>query len=190
MCCSAAPRPGRWPRPYRRKRRPHVHGDCHRYGGQRHRNRQHPGQRGDRRHGNGNKASTSSDNTVLYDAIGPTGSPANPGPGGTVGQAVINGRGYIDITFADTGGSGLNVGTITDVDPEFSLSTGFSFGASDAGQRQHVSLSLHGHIRHRPSRSGRFLPGAFFDLAGNPNQVAETSFTVTDMPVWPLMTCR
>jgi hypothetical protein len=42
------------------------------------------------------------------DSTRPTANLASPTSGGTVNEGVLNGRDYIDVTFTDTGGSGLD----------------------------------------------------------------------------------
>ena len=64
---------------------------------------------------------------VIADAIQlvpvrPTADLADPTDGSTVTQAALNAQGYIDVTFDDRTGDGLDVTSITDVGAEFTLS--------------------------------------------------------------------
>ncbi len=137
--------------------------------------------------GNGNRASTSTDNRVLYDNVGPLAELTDPDGGGVIGFAAVNSRGYIDVTFSDAGGSGLNTSTVTDDGQEFTLS---GTGAGDVafnGRPVLVSGTTY-----RYSFTGAFVAGSvtasliaasFYDNAGNPNPAASEGFTLTDVPV-------
>lgn len=137
--------------------------------------------------GNGNRASTSTDNQVLYDNVGPSAGLTDPAGGGVIGFAAVNSRGYIDVTFSDTGGSGLNAGTITDDGQEFTLSGSGAGTVVFDGRPVLVSGSTY-----RYRFTGNFVAGnvtasliaaSFFDNAGNPNPAASEGFTLTDVPV-------
>ncbi len=63
----------------------------------------------------------------LFTVIGPTADLVNPGDSGAIGQAVINGRGFIDVPFATPAGATLSTSTI------LGLSTPpFTLGGTDA----------------------------------------------------------
>ena len=92
------------------------------------------------------------------------------------------GSGYIDVTFSDTGGSGLNTATITDGGQEFTLS-----GTATSGVAVNESPTLVSGTTYRYSFTGsfgsgavsvNFTAGAFADNDDNPNLAANQGFTV------------
>ncbi len=121
------------------------------------------------------------------DGIAPTVALSDPADGAAIQQSVFNGRGYIHVTFADEGGSGVNSATVTDNGQEFALfnSTGQAItGVSVDGAGALVSGSA---STYRYAFSGsfelgevdvRFLAGGFADGAGNLNTEVTQSFTV------------
>jgi hypothetical protein len=137
--------------------------------------------------GRANRASTSTDNAVLYDSVGPTAAPADPANGSSASYVVLNSRQYIDITFADTGGSGVDPATISDDGLEFTLGGGGASGVTVLGAGQLVSGTTYryqftGTFGIGPV-SVDFLAGSFFDLAGNPNAASHGGFSAVEMPV-------
>ncbi len=63
----------------------------------------------------------SSQGFTVTDGTPPTAALASPTNGQTVDYTDLNGNGHIDVTYSDVGGSGLDLSTITDDDPEFTL---------------------------------------------------------------------
>jgi hypothetical protein len=53
----------------------------------------------------------------------PTGSLGGPANGGSVSLGDINGRGYVDVTYTVPTGQTLDGASITDLDPEFTISS-------------------------------------------------------------------
>ncbi len=56
------------------------------------------------------------------DTTAPSADLSDPGSDTTISGALLNARGYLDVTFADAGGSGLDAASITDIGTEFVLS--------------------------------------------------------------------
>ncbi len=117
------------------------------------------------------------------DSTGPTAALADPANGGNPTAAALNGNGYIDVTFADSG-SGLNPATVGG--DEFSLS-----GAGAAGVTLGGTATLQSGTTYRFPFTGSFVPGpvsvsftasTFGDLAGNLNAAAGQGFTVANSP--------
>ena len=71
--------------------------------------------------GQGNLIAASSQGFTVADVAAPTAALAAPANGANIGDKTLNPRGYIDVTFADTGSSALNLSTITDAGAEFTL---------------------------------------------------------------------
>ncbi len=70
---------------------------------------------------NANVAASQNFTVIPVDTQAPMAALADPVDAGSITDAVINSRGYIDVTFADAGGSGLDLSTITDPGAEFTL---------------------------------------------------------------------
>ncbi|MEI7836328.1 MAG: choice-of-anchor D domain-containing protein, partial [Planctomycetota bacterium] len=117
----------------------------------------------------------------LVDTTKPTGALANPANGSSIVDVNLNAQGYIDVTFADSGGSGLNLATITDVGAEFTL-----VGAAASGVTVDGAATLVSGTTYRYSFTGvftggtvsvQFTAGAWADNAGNLNDAAPEGFT-------------
>ncbi len=67
--------------------------------------------------GNGDVAATK--NFTVH--APPTAALSNPADGATAAVTQLNNRGYIDVAFSALGAAGLNANSITDADPEFTL---------------------------------------------------------------------
>jgi len=120
------------------------------------------------------------------DSVGPSADLASPANGASVALAQINGQKYIDLTFSDAGGAGLNEATILDAGQEFRL-----VGAAAAGVTVNGSPRLVGNNTYRYQISGAFsaglvtveiLPETFADWAGNTNLGQSHAFTVLMAP--------
>ena len=83
--------------------------------------------------GNLNIVETESFTVDVMDFIPPTADLADPTDGGTIDSSVLNSRGYIDVTFTDTGGSGLDAASITDAEAEFTLIGAAALGVTVDG---------------------------------------------------------
>ena len=122
----------------------------------------------------------------IVEATPPTALVADPADGVQIGDAVINGRGYIDVTFTDAD-SGLDTATI-DGD-ELTLSgSGLGSAVLDGTAVPQAGGT------YRFGFTGNFVPGAvsvnivdgtFADLVGNTNTASSSTFTVleTSLPV-------
>ncbi len=108
----------------------------------------------------------------------------DPVPGGSIFASTINGRDFIDVTYTDLSGAGLDISSITDPAAEFTLA-----GPGAAGVTVSGAGVLQSGTTFRYTTIGDFIPGAvdvifsansFADLAGPANQNIETtaSFTV------------
>ena len=123
--------------------------------------------------------------TISPDAVPPTADLAYPSAGASVRVDTLNGLGYLDVTFAAAGGSGLDASTIDG--NELTLSgSGVGTAVLD-GAATLVSGSTY-----RYSFTGDFAPGTvdvnfgsttWQDIAGN-DSVAETE-TFTVLPPSP-----
>ncbi len=114
----------------------------------------------------------------------PTATLAAPQSGATITDITINGLHYIDVTYIDTSAAGLNVSTITDTDPEFTLQGSAAAGVSVTGAATLVSGTTY-----RYATSGQFIPGVvdvvfaagtFADQAANLNIETVTDFVVVE----------
>ena len=72
--------------------------------------------------------------TETFTVLGPTGDLTNPSNGAITGLGALNGRGYIDVTFTVATGKTLDETTITDLDPEFTISSTSTLGDTVTGQ--------------------------------------------------------
>ena len=96
-----------------------------------------------------------------------------------------NGRQYLDVTFADPGGSGLDPGSITDpVMAEFTLSGSAAAGVVvDLRRRRRsaaarIAMRSAAALRKAPSSGLVFAVGSWQDTAQNVNLAESESFTV------------
>ncbi|WP_442506611.1 Calx-beta domain-containing protein [Novipirellula sp. SH528] len=114
----------------------------------------------------------------------PTATLADPVAGASIVVTTINGRDYVDVTFSDTSGAGLDVSTITDSQQEFTLS-----GPGAASVSVNGSATLVSGTTYRYATTGDFAPGAvdavfaagtFADSLGNANIDSIASFVVTE----------
>ncbi|WP_442506608.1 reprolysin-like metallopeptidase [Novipirellula sp. SH528] len=114
----------------------------------------------------------------------PTATLADPVAGASIVVTTINGQDYIDVTFNDTSGAGLNLATITDLEEEFTLS-----GAGAAAVTVNGAATLVSGTTYRYATTGDFSPGAvdavfaagtFADLSGNQNIDSIASFVVAE----------
>ena len=112
----------------------------------------------------------------------PTADLSDPVNGTVIQESVLNARGYLDITFTDTGGSGLNLTTITDSGKEFTLS---GIAANEVTIND-VPVWISG-TSYRYNFTGtfgeglvtiNFTSGTWADLAGNTNLGEAESFTI------------
>jgi hypothetical protein len=107
-----------------------------------------------------------------------------PGSGSHVNLGRVNARGFIEVTFLDEpDGSGIDLGSVTDAGPEFTLSGPAARGVVVSGAPERVGESTYrygftGHFR-RGRVTMAFTPNAWTDLDGNPNLAAEQSFSLT-----------
>ncbi|MCY2927878.1 MAG: choice-of-anchor D domain-containing protein, partial [Planctomycetota bacterium] len=118
----------------------------------------------------------------LVDVTKPTADLANPANSSSIVDVALNAQGYIDVTFADAGGSGLNLATITDAGGEFTLG-----GAAASGVTVDGAATLVGGTTYRYAFTGaftggavsvQFTPAAWADNAGNANAAATEGFDV------------
>ncbi len=122
------------------------------------------------------------------DEAAPTAALASLTTGGTTTTVTLNDRGYLDVTFADTGGSGLDTSSITDSAAEFTLSGTAAQNVVVGGAAQLVSGTTYRYTFTGDFTAGTvgvdFLAGTWQDLADTPNvNAAESeSFTVLAEP--------
>ncbi len=130
----------------------------------------------------------------LFDKIPPTADLADPINGGRVSPEAINTRRHIDVTFADTGGSGLDTTTI-DGD-EFTLSGAGVGTAVLTGTPTPVAGTA---STYRYQFTGEFVVGpvdvnfvaaTWQDHAGNANEAETESFTVENVAPGLVATVR
>jgi hypothetical protein len=116
------------------------------------------------------------------DVVSPTAALSSPFNGGTVAQSTINANKYIDVTFSDGGGSGLNLSTITDAEAEFAIS-----GITLNGAPTLVSGTTYRYAFTGTFPLGQvsviFPFGAWADNAGNQNAATTQTFAVVAKPV-------
>ncbi|WP_442512185.1 beta strand repeat-containing protein [Novipirellula sp. SH528] len=114
----------------------------------------------------------------------PTATLADPIAGALIVETAINGQNYIDVTFASTSRSGLDVDSIMDSQQEFTLTGAGAVGVTVSG----TPISNSG-ATYRYATSNDFSPGAvdavfaagtFADLSGNANIDSIASFVVTE----------
>ena len=138
--------------------------------------------------GSGNRPSASTDNTVLYDILSPTAALSDPANGSSASYVAMNNRQYLDMTFADSGGSGLAPATITDSELEFTLSGDAAGGVTVQGAGALVPGTASTYRYPFTGAFGigpvgvNFLAGSFFDRAGNANLASSGGFEAADMP--------
>jgi len=131
--------------------------------------------------------------TQTFTVQGPTADLAGPANGESVGTAVINGRGHIDVVFRPTGGNLLDVGSILDTDDtgatagdEFTLDgSGLGTAALDSTR---APEQLPGTNTFRYYLTGTFVPGvvrvnfnpgSWADNTGTVNLAETEAFSVT-----------
>jgi hypothetical protein len=132
--------------------------------------------------GTGNAASTGTTNYVYYVIDAPSELLSNPAAGTSVADTVMNPQGYIDVIYSAQVGIGVNTATITDADPEFTLS-----GTAAAGVTVNGAATTMGGDVFRYTFTGsfgvgavsvNFVASAFQDNAGNFNKAASYNFNV------------
>ncbi len=133
--------------------------------------------------GNNNLAETESFRVLSNppaDTTPPTAGLASPASGSSVMVGSINGQRYVDVTFADVGGSGLSVATING--DEFTLSGSGVGTASLAGTATLVSGTTYRYAFTGDFAVGavdvNFISGRWQDNAGNANLAKTESFVV------------
>ena len=98
-------------------------------------------------------------------------------------RPALNGRQYLDVTFADPGGSGLDPGSITDPGAEFTLSGSAAAGVVVDGAAVLVSGSTYRYAFSGSFAEGPvqldFAAGSWQDTAQNVNLAESESFQVT-----------
>jgi len=124
----------------------------------------------------------------LIDQIPPLASLAG---GNAVAASAINNLKYLDVTFSDTGGSGLNPATITDAGAEFTLAGTAAAGVAFSGAATLVPGTT---STYRYAFTGAFSGGpvsvnftaaSFADIGGNQNAAATATLTVNDVAPSP-----
>ncbi|WP_442506617.1 choice-of-anchor D domain-containing protein [Novipirellula sp. SH528] len=114
----------------------------------------------------------------------PTATLVDPIAGASIVVTAINGRDYLDVTFSVNSGASLDVSTITDAQPEFTLS-----GAGAAGVTVNGEPTLVSGTTYRYATNGDFSPGAvdavfaagtFADQSANTNIDSIESFVVAE----------
>ena len=104
-----------------------------------------------------------------------------PAAGSTAAQSLINSSQYIDVTFSDAGGSGLNLSTITDSGEEFYISGLTINGAPTLVTGTTYQYSFTGALP-LGTIDVIFPADAWADNAGNLNQAFTQTFTVSSQP--------
>lgn len=137
--------------------------------------------------GNLNRASTSVDNRVAFDGLGPSVRLADPSSGGSIPFDLLNARRTIDVTFVDAV-SGLEPTSVTDPGDEFTLVGEAAAGVTLAGAGVLVAGNTY-----RYSFVGDFSPGVvsirsiaggFADRLGNLSTAIDSgAFIVDDLPL-------
>ncbi len=107
---------------------------------------------------------------------------ADPVNGGVIAQSTINSRCYIDVTFSDTGGSGLNRATITDAGQEFSIGGVTITGGPTLVSGNTYRYTFTGSLP-LGSINVAFPAGTWADNSGNVNHAFTQTFTVSAKPV-------
>ena len=123
----------------------------------------------------------------ITDTIAPTANLSHPEDGASILPGVINGsERYIDVTFTDTGGSGLDISTIVDPGQEFTLG-----GTAASGVTLDGTPALQSGTTYRYTFTGdfghgpvdvNFLPDSWADNAWNTN-VAEIESFLVRLPI-------
>ena len=117
------------------------------------------------------------------DTVKPTATVGHPLNGSVIPLATINvAERYIDVTFDDQGGSGLNYSTITDEGQEFTLSGAGAGGVTVNGMPTLISAGNYRYSFAGDFASGpvnvNFTAGAWADNAGNTNDAEMETFAV------------
>ena len=81
----------------------------------------------------GNPVYTNLAETESFTVLGPTTALESPDQGDVIGVGTLNDRGFLDIPITAPAGRALDLDTITDIDPEFTI---LLDGAPDAGDRR------------------------------------------------------
>ncbi len=120
------------------------------------------------------------------DTTAPTADLADPVDTGTIELAVLNARGYIDVTFPDSGGSGLDHGSITDLGAEFTLGEVAASSITVDGAATLITGNTYRYTFTGDFAEGpievNFIAGSFSDNAGNLNIAEVETFTVVLPP--------
>gem|GEM_PF-1732022 len=120
------------------------------------------------------------------DIISPTAMLTSPVGGSTIDIGVLNAQGYLEVTFADEGESGLDTNSLIDVEHELSLSGPGTAGVSLDGSATLVSGTTYRYAFMGTFGIGpvsvEFAAGTFADQLGNVNESALESFTVQPSP--------
>jgi len=116
----------------------------------------------------------------------PTANLAYPTHGSTVSAAAINAAGYIDVTFIDPSGSGLNASSILDGEHEFALSTDTETVFVNSGTPTHLAGNTYRYFFTHTFVGGPayvdFVAASFADNQGTANDSERESFTVEELP--------
>ncbi|MGB2820667.1 MAG: proprotein convertase P-domain-containing protein, partial [Phycisphaerae bacterium] len=128
--------------------------------------------------------------TVRIDTQPPTADLSHPANGSTIPWTTINmAERYIDVTFGDLGGSGLNTSTIVDTAQEFTLSGSAAIGVAVDGSPAPIGGTTYRYSFAGDFGSGavqvHFTPGGFADIADNTNDAETEGFTVGPQPLKP-----
>ncbi|MGO9113300.1 MAG: beta strand repeat-containing protein [Thermoguttaceae bacterium] len=133
-------------------------------------------------YGQGNAASTGTANYIFYDIDPPTELLVNPAAGANVVDTSLNAQQYLEVAYSAQDGEGVNIKTITEAGPQFTLGgaaaagvTITSFGISEGGglfDYQFTGSFGDGAV------TVNFIAGSFQDNAGNYNKAASYSFNV------------
>src|SRR5690606_27317236 len=108
----------------------------------------------------------------VIDTTAPTASLADPAANTSIQVDTINSRGYLDVTFSDTG-SGIDPTSILDSGAEFALSGAAATNVVVSGEPTLVSGTTYRYTFTGEFAEGpvdvQFLAGSFQDQAGNGN---------------------
>ena len=121
------------------------------------------------------------------DTTPPFAAPNFPAADSSVSQAALNNTHFLDVTYSDTGGSGLKSNSIAALAPQFTLSgsatAGVSIGTPSllGGTSSTYQYPFTGSFG-TGQVTVNFLAGTFSDNAGNKNRAATESFTVVGSP--------
>jgi hypothetical protein len=118
----------------------------------------------------------------IGDTTRPTADLTSPVNGATVTAGAIVSQGYIEVTFS-TGPSGLDLNSILDGPPEFSITPAVTLGTVGrvSGRPNTFEYEFSGSFPDGPV-TVNFLVGTFADMAGNTNVAETEGFTVGTTP--------